>query len=238
MLLSLRRVVALGVVLSLCLPAASAARAQALTLGVRNGVVHSTIQGDLFYRPLPVGDGQVHKTYQTGVQMTGFLVVPLSDHFSFQGEIQYAQKGAAVRGTRTDSACGGPLADCIRPSLDETYRMSYIHLPLLLTAHWALSRHLGLRVLTGPSVDLLLDTRITTASLRESALPENALSPMSHETLSAIGGMEVQYDVSGGGALLLGVRYHSGLTTFELVNVDHTLRSRAYAVSLGYRFSL
>lgn len=102
-------------------------------------------------------------------------------------ELQYVQKGAAVRGKWTGETCGGPLVDCVVPSLDGTYQMSFVQLPVLLTWHQPLGHGISVRMLAGPSLDLLLNTRITTASLHESALPENALTPMSHEGVGAVG---------------------------------------------------
>jgi hypothetical protein len=113
-----------------------------------------------------------------------------------------------------------------------------VQLPVLLTWHQPLARGLGLRLLAGPSFDLLLDTQIVTDNLSASALPQNALSPMSHETLGAVAGLEVQYDVSAAGALVLGGRYHPGVTEIDMLNVDSTIRSRAFVLSLGYFFRL
>ena len=93
-------------------------------------------------------------------------------------------------------------------------------------------------MLAGPSLDLLLNTRITTASLHESALPENALTPMSHEAVGAVGGVALQYDVPLAGGLRLGARYHPGLTEINVIGVDSTLRSRAFVLALGYTFRL
>ena len=123
----------LGLLLSLCAAALAPVQAQDLTIGVRNGVVRSTVQGDLFHRSLRFEGGQVRTSLQTGLQVTGFLDVPLSDRFSVQVELQYAQKGATVRGRWTGETCGGPLVDCVTPSLNGTYQMSFVQLPVLLT---------------------------------------------------------------------------------------------------------
>jgi hypothetical protein len=113
-----------------------------------------------------------------------------------------------------------------------------VQLPVLLTWSQPLGHGLGLRLLAGPSFDLLADTQILTDNLSASALPQNALSPMSDETLGAVAGVEVQYDVAAGGALVLGARYHPGVTEIDMLNVDSTIRSRAYVVSLGYSLGL
>jgi hypothetical protein len=213
------------------------AQAQDVRVGTRTGVVQSTLQGALFYPALGFEGGEVRTSRQTGMQVGGFVAVSLSDRLAVRAELQYAQKGAAIRGEWAGT-CGSPLALCVRPSLRGTYRTSYVQLPVLLTWHQPLGHGLGLRLLAGPSVDLLVDTQIVTDNLSASALPQNALSPMSHETLGAVAGMEVQYDVSAAGALVLGGRYHPGVTEIDMLNVDSTIRSRAFVLSLGYFFRL
>ena len=213
------------------------AQAQDVRIGMRTGVVQSTLQGELFYPALGFEGGQVRTTHQTGVQVGGFVAVSLSDRLAVQAELQYAQKGAAIRGEWAGT-CGSPLALCVRPSLRGTYRTSYVQLPVLLTWRQPLGHGLGLRLLAGPSLDVLVDTQIVTDNLSASALPQNALSPMSYETLGAVAGMEVQYDVSAAGALVLGGRYHPGVTEMDMINVDSTIRSQSFVLSLGYFFRL
>ena len=221
-----------------CVAVGSLATAQDVRVGIRNGIVHSTVEGDLFYPALRFEGGQVQRAFRTGLQVTGFWAVPLSDRFSVQVEAQYAQKGVAIRGEWIPESCGGPLVNCFTPSLDGTYQMSFVQLPVLLAWRQPLGHGIGLRVLAGPSLDLLVDTRITTASLQESALPENALTPMSHQMIGAVGGVEVQYDVPSGGALQLGARYHPALTEIDVIGEESTLRSRAFVLNLGYAFQL
>ena len=232
------RVSSLVLLLGLCAAVGPRAQAQEVTVGIRNGVVQSTVEGDLFYPALQFEGGQVQRSLQTGLQVTGFWAVPLSDRFSVQVEAQYAQKGVAIRGEWIPEPCGGPLVNCFTPSLDGTYQMSFVQFPVLLAWRRPLGHGLDLRVLAGPSFDLLVDTRITTASLQESALPENALTPMSHQALGAVGGVEVQYNVSSGGALQLGARYHPGLTGIDVIGSETTLRSRAFVLNFGYAFQL
>ncbi|MFB6272551.1 MAG: outer membrane beta-barrel protein [Salinibacter sp.] len=236
--MALLRICSLVFHLGLCAAVVFPAHSQDVTVGIRTGMVQSTVQGDLFYRSLQFEGGRVRTSFQTGVQVTGFLAVPLSDRFSVRMELQYAQKGAAVRGKWVGETCGGPLVDCVIPSLDGTYQMSLVQLPILITWHRPLGHGVGLRVLAGPSLDGLLDTRITTASLRESALPENALTPVSHQMIGGVGGVELQYDVPSAGAVRVGARYHPALTEIDVIGADSTLRSRAYAFSLGYSFEL
>lgn len=232
------RVCVLVLLLGVCAAVGSSAYSQDVTVGIRNGMVQSTVEGDLFYPGLQFEGAQVRTSLQTGLQVSGVLAVSMSKRFSVQAELQYAQKGAAVRGKWTGETCGGPLGDCVIPSLDGTYRMSFVQLPVLLAWHQPVGHGISLRVLAGPSFDFLADTRITTASLRESALPENALTPMSHQMVGAVGGVEVQYDVSSGGALQFGARYHPALTEIDVVGAESTLRSRAFVLSLGYAFRL
>jgi len=212
-------------------------QAQDVRVGTRTGVVQSTLQGDLFYPGLEFEGGEVRTTHQTGIQVGGFVAVSLSNRLAVQAELQYAQKGAAIRGEWTET-CGGPLVLCVRPSLKGTYRTTYVQLPVLLAWRQPLGHGFGLRLLAGPSFDLLAGTQIVTDHLSASALPQNALSPMSDETLGAVAGVEVQYDVAAAGALVLGARYHPGVTEIEMLNVDSTIRSRAYVLSLGYSFRL
>ena len=233
----LSRVCVFVVLIAAGLALGASVQAQDVRIGMRTGVVQSTLQGELFYPALDFEGGQVQTTHQKGVQVGGFVAVSLSDRLAVQAELQYAQKGAAIRG-EWSGTCGSPLALCVRPSLEGTYRTSYVQLPVLLTWRQPLGHGLGLRLLAGPSFDLLADTQILTDNLSASALPQNALSPMSDETLGAVAGVEVQYDVAAAGALVLGARYHPGVTEIDMLNVDSTIRSRAYVVSLGYSLGL
>lgn len=233
----LSRVCVFVVLIAAGLALGTPVQAQDVRIGTRTGVVQSTLQGELFYPALNFEGGQVRTTHQRGIQVGGFVAVSLSDRLAVQAELQYAQKGAAIRG-EWSGTCGSPLALCVRPSLEGTYRTSYVQLPVLLTWRQPLGHGLGLRLLAGPSFDLLVDTKITTSVLQDSALPDNALSPLSNETFGAVAGVEVQYDVAAAGALVLGARYHPGVTEIDMLNVDSTIRSRAYEFSLGYSFGL
>lgn len=212
------------------------AHSQDLQVGIRNGVVRSTVHGDIFYPSLALEGGRVNKRMQTGLQITGFLALPLSDHVSLQVELQYAQKGASIRGEWAPPACGGPLVVCIVPSLDGTYRLSYVQLPVLLKWQFFGGNAASIHAVIGPSLDVLQDTHITTETLHPSALPGNALQPKSDAELGAVGGLEAQYDVSSAGAIVLSARYHPGVTETDLIGGDSSLRNRAFVFSLGYAF--
>lgn len=213
-------------------------QAQDVTVGVRNGVVRSTIQGELFYPSLALEGGQVRKAHRTGFQVTGFVALSLSKRFALRGELQYAQRGAAIRGQWAIQDCGGPLRSCIRPSLEGTYQISFVQLPVLMSWYQSLGQDFGLRLMAGPSLDLLLDTRIKTRSLHESALPENARTPRTDSVIGAVGGVELQYDVSSIGAVQIGGRYHPSVTKISVINSETQLQSRAYVVSVGYTVQL
>lgn len=234
--MSSSRGAALLFLLSLSATVLSLARSQEVTVGLRNGVVRSTVQGKVLY-PLHLETGRVQKRMRTGFQVAGVLRLPLSDRFGLQAELQYAQKGVALRGAYPRT-CGGPLVDCIVPSLNGTYQLSYVQLPILFGWRFPAGRSVSVRAVVGPSFDLIVNTSIKTAFLHRSALPENALTPMSHQAFGAVRGVEVQYDVPAGGWLQLGARYHPALTEIAMIGSDATLRSRAYVFSLGYAFQL
>lgn len=215
----------------------SPVQSQDVTVGIRNGMVRSTVQGSLFYPSLEFEGVQTQKEAQTGLQITGFAALPLNSWFALQMELQYAQKGAAIRGERSSESCGGPLVDCIRPSLDGTYRMTYVQMPLLLRGQMPLGHGMALRALVGPSLDLLSKTRMVT-SLDPSVLPANALPPKAQSTFGVVVGIEGQYDLPMAGSLLVGTRYHPGVTRISVIGEDATLRSQAYVVSIGYAFQL
>jgi hypothetical protein len=211
--------------------------AQSLEVGIRNGVVRSTVQGEVLHPSLRLNGGRVQKSVQTGLQVSGVLALPLSDRLGLQVELQYAQKGVALRGEWTQT-CGGPTVLCVVPSLDGTYQLTYLQLPALLSWEFRLGTATAIRALVGPSFDLLLDAQINTASLRPSALPEHAFSPKSNAQLGAVGGVEVRYNLSSAGALLLSARYHPEVTEIAVIGSDASFRSRAYVFGVGYAVQL
>lgn len=228
-----RRFVLLGFVLSLFLPTALPAPAQEMTVGVRNGIVRSTVQGEVLY-PLFRESGPVRKRMQTGFQVAGFARFPLTDRIGLQAELQYAQKGVALRG-ESPTSCGGPRVDCVVPSRNGTYQLSYVQLPVLLGWQRPLGRSVSVRTVVGPSLDVIASTNIKTASLRRSALPENALTPTSNAHLGVVGG-GLQYAMASGGRVLLSVRYHPAVTRVDVIGSDAAFRSRAYVFELAYAF--
>ena len=229
-----RRFVLLGLTLSLFLPTALPAPAQEVTVGVRNGVVRSTVQGEVLHQ-LFLESGPVRKRMQTGFQVAGFVRFPLTDRIGLQAELQYAQKGVALRGEYPTS-CGGPRIDCVVPSLDGTYQLSYVQLPVLLGWQRPLGRSVSVRTMIGPSLDVIASTNIKTASLRRSALPENALTPASSAHLGVVGGAALQYTMASGGRVLLSVRYHPAVTRVDVIGSDAAFRSRAYEFGVAYAF--
>jgi len=72
-----RRSVLLGLTLSLFLPTALPAPAQEVTVGVRNGVVRSTVQGEVLHQ-LFLESRPVRERMQTGFQVAGFGRSPLT----------------------------------------------------------------------------------------------------------------------------------------------------------------
>lgn len=234
--MSLSRLASLVLLVGVCAGAVSPAQSQDVTVGIRNGVVRSTVQGEVLY-PLHLETEPVRQRMQTGFQVGGFLRLPLSERLGLQAELQYAQKGVALRG-EYPRTCGGPLVDCIVPSLDGTYQLSYVQLPILLGWEFPIGHSVSIRAVAGPSPDLITSTSINTASLHPSALPENALTPQTKAQLGAVGGLAIQYDVPSGGAILLSARYHPAITEVTVIGSDATFRSRAYVFGLGYAFQL
>jgi len=234
--MSLSRIAALVLLLSLYSAVLSPAQSQDVTVGIHNGVVRSTVQGEVLY-PLHLETGPVQRRMQTGFQVAAVIRLPLSERLGLQAELQYAQKGVALRGDYPRT-CGGPRVDCISPSLDGTYQLSYVQLPVLLGWEVPIGHLVSIRAVVGPSLDLIASTSVNTATLHQSALLRNALTPKTKTHLGAVGGLALQYDVTSEGAIQLNVRYHPAITDVAVVASDATFRSRAYVFGLGYTFQL
>lgn len=230
------RLATLILLLGVCSAVLTPAQSQDMTVGIHNGVVRSTVQGEVLY-PLHLETGPVQQRMQTGFQVAGVLRLPLSERLGLQAELQYAQKGVALRG-EYPRTCGGPLVDCFILSLDGTYQLSYVQLPILLGWEVPVGHSVSIRAVVGPSLDLIASTSVNTASLHQSALPGNALTPKTKSQLGAVGGLAIQYDVTSGGSLLLNARYHPAITEVAVIASDATFRSRAYVFGLGYTFQL
>lgn len=231
----------LPVLLGVSLSVAPSAFAQDVEVGLRNGVVRSTVQGEVLYPTFQAEGEEVRQVMQTGLQVAGFLHVPLGDRVGLQLEVQYTQKGARFR-DESEWDCGGPLADphpdCFDPAYDGTYRLSYVEFPVLLTWSFPIWQSIAGRAAVGPSLNGLAQTSVETARLRRSALPEHALTPDTHTQLGAVGEAGIRYEVSSGGVLLVNVRYHADVTALSTIGAHESFRNHAFVFGLGYAFQL
>jgi hypothetical protein len=212
-----------------------ALRAQGLEAGLRSGVSLSTFRGNT--EVLRRGTAYDLR-WRTGLQVAGFVGVPLNDVIRLRPELRFAQKGATVEGTRAFSPPGtiGP------PTIEEEYHLSYLQLPVLAEARLPMADRLDASVVLGPAIALTLGHEISPDPSNETeTIPESAVRDVE---VSVAGGLELGYRLGPAGRVVLGTRYDLGLST--VATNDETavergkegdIRNDALTLSLGYRYS-
>jgi hypothetical protein len=221
--------------LLLSVAAAPSLQAQSLEVGLQSGASFSTFRGNTAV----VRRGTFYDVqWRTDAQVAGFVGIPLNDVIRLRPELRYLRKGANVEGSRAFSPSGGGE----QVPLQETYRFSYLQLPVLLEARLPVTNRLQASVLLGPGVGLTVGTDIAEdPNSQTETIPESAVRDWD---LTAITGLEAGYTLGSRGRLLLGANYGLGLsalTSNDDAAVEQgkeaDIQSDAITVSLGYAYS-
>lgn len=133
-----------------------AAMAQApVVFGVRAGVVNSSMRGEAvqnFQNLLTYTGGAVTATGKTGFYAGGYASIPVSENFSIEPGLTYAQKGYELKGS-----LGIKGTDIIGGK--SQLNLAYIELPVLAKANFS-----GLQLFAGPQVGYLSSASLNTTA--------------------------------------------------------------------------
>jgi len=117
-----------------CVFVASLSYAQDLKFGVKGGLNLANFVGS------DVDDADL----RTGIYLGGFLNTPLNDHLSFQPELIFSMQGAKFEDELSD--------------IDETFKLSYLNVPLLLKLQLGSADKVHL--FAGPQLGFVLKSEI------------------------------------------------------------------------------
>lgn len=205
----------------------AAAMAQStVSFGVRGGITNSSISGDAaenLQSMIKYTGGALTTQNKTGFYAGGFVNIPVSEQFSIEPGITYAQKGYTVRGQ-----FGIEGADLVGAKSELT--LGYIEVPVLAKANLG-----GLQLFAGPQVAYLANASLHT---RAGALGFNFINdkrdvkPQFNDMdVSLTGGVGYQF----GNGLRLQASYDHGLSR---INAGQSMEAynRAVKVGIGFQF--
>lgn len=205
---------------------AGPARGQGLSLGVEGGATSSDMS---------VSDGSLDLDRTTGYRVAGVLRFGFAGPVGIQTGVGLAQKGAAVPTTGTG----------LQGDMD--FNLSYVEVPLLLTASIPLPSPVSPRLFAGGQVgfesscDMTTDISGVSGSVDCSSdqLGEAALAT-NGTTFDLVVGGGVDFSLAGPLTLTLDGRYDLGMSDISDVSDASaaSLRNRAMTVSAGVLLSL
>jgi hypothetical protein len=204
-----------------------AAMAQStVSVGVRAGVTNSSVKGDAaenMQNLINYTGGAVSTQNKNGFYAGGFVSIPLSEQFSIEPGITYAQKGYTLRGQ-----FGIEGTELVNAKSELT--LGYVELPVLAKANFS-----GLQIFAGPQVSYLTNADLNT---KAGALGFNFINDkrdvkaqFNDVDVSVTGGVGYQFT----NGLRLEASYDHGLSRINSgQNMD--AYNRTFKVGLGFQF--
>ncbi len=190
----------------------------------------------------------VSSTMRKGLAGGVFIVLPVTERFGIQQEILYVQKGSRQK-------IGADVLT-VPVTMDVTYDMDYLEIPVLLRYHWITGRDVGLYSLAGFAFGLKMQDRYRLSAVLDDGVdqvPIKADSDMSEVDLFDFAftyGIGLEFPV-GDNWLLLEYRFDLSLEALPLPTyayvpfgdeellVDNDpvpLRNQAHMLMIGIRF--
>ena len=198
------------------------------SFGVKAGVSYAGLQGDAvnsLQNLIDFSNGAITTSSRPGIFGGGFVNIPLSQKFSIEPGVYYAQKGYELKGSLSLKS-----AEFLSAGAKAQLTTSYIDVPVVAKVNLS-----GLQIFAGPQVSYLADAKLRTTV---GALGFNIVD----NTMDAKPQFN-QWDV----ALTAGVGYQFGNGVSISAAYDHGLSkvdngqnfdsyNRAFKVGLGFTF--
>lgn len=190
----------------------------------------------------------VSSTMRQGFGGGAFLILPVTERFGIQQEVLYVQKGSR-------QTIGAEVLT-IPVSMDVTYDMDYIEIPVLLRYHWLTTSKISLYSLAGFAFGLKVDDRYTLDAVLDDGVdqvPIHADSDMSEVDIFDFVfsyGLGLEFAV-GSNWLLLEYRFDLSLEALPMPTYAYVpfgdeeilvendpvpLRNQAHLLMIGLRF--
>ena len=213
-------------VLVVLLVATQAAGGGKIPMGLKAGLNIANISGDDAEDP----------SSRMGFTVGGFVEYPLSPMISVMGEVTYANKGGEAVCTYAEpAALTEPL------TLNETYKFSYIEIPILLKLNVPTSGNIKPYLLLGPGVAFNIGADFEEAN-HDYSFEEDIGDYTKAIDFGMIFGGGVGFPV-GSRMMSLGARYERGLTTIDDGLAEHwdddgeyDIKNSVISILAGFQF--
>lgn len=198
------------------------------SVGVRAGVTYAGLQGDAVNSLtglIDFSNGAVTTGSKPGLFGGAYVNIPVSEKFSIEPAVYYAQKGYEMRGSFSVKG-----AEFLSANARAQLNTSYIDVPVLAKVNVS-----GLQLFAGPQVSYLADAklRMTAGALGFNIINNtmDAKNQFNEWDVALTGG--IGYQLSNG--LNITASYDHGLSRVDR-NQNFDARNRAFKVGLGFKF--
>jgi hypothetical protein len=253
----MKRIQIFILLISLIVPSTQAGSLSGYGLRLGFNIANQTDSEHFFLSSLePEGE----KKSRIGFCVGGFITYQVTEWLALQPEILLSVKGAKLEES------GSALLDSVPANYeqswenDETWKLSYIEMPVLAKLQIPLSANLKPNVFIGPALDIMigskLDWRWSGSAGFETAIYDSAWDESSKEEIEGLDILEYSLVFGGGfeyelnsGKILFDIRYTVGITKNDTYEVDFkkiewghivrdrlAIRNRTISILIGYSF--
>jgi len=198
------------------------------SFGIRGGVTSATMKGEAVNSLKDMIDytnGAITTENRTGFFAGAQVNVPLSEQFSIEPGIYYAQKGYALKGSLNMKGM-----EILNANARAQLNSHYVDLPVLLKANFG-----GLQVFAGPQVSYLAqaDLRTTAGVLGFNVFNRkmDATEQLNRWDAAITGGVGYQF----ANGFNINASYDHGLSKAD-ANKNFDAYNRAVKVGVGFKF--
>lgn len=215
-------------ILALSISGFAMAQTSSPSFGIRGGMISSTMSGDAvsgLQNIVDLTDGYVTTSGRTGIYGGAYANIPLSDRFSVEPGVYYAQKGYGMKGSIDLKG-----VEFLGANAKAQLNASYIDIPVLLKANFN-----GFQVFAGPQVSYLANANLrTTAGLLGINLLNKTIDvtdQYNRVDAGITGGIGYQFP----GGFNITASYDHGLARTD-ANKSLNAYNRAVKVGIGFSF--
>lgn len=198
------------------------------SFGIRGGISYAGLQGDAvnsLQNLMDFSNGAITTGSRPGIFGGGFVNIPVSQNFSIEPAVYYAQKGYEMKGTFNIKG-----AEFLSAGARAQLNTSYIDVPVVAKVNLR-----GLELFAGPQVSYLADAKLrTTAGALGFNIVDNTMDAkdqFNQWDVALTGGVGYQF----GNGFNVSAAYGHGLSKVDNgQNFDSY--NRAFKVGVGFKF--
>lgn len=198
------------------------------SFGVKAGVTYAGLQGDAvnsLQSLMDFSNGAITTSSKPGVFGGGFVNIPVSDKFSIEPGVYYAQKGYEMKGSLSVKG-----AEFLSANAKAQLNTSYIDIPVLAKVNVS-----GLQIFGGPQVSYLADAKLraSAGALGFNIINEtiDAKNQFNEWDVALTGGLGYQF----ANGVSISAAYDHGLSKIDK-NQNLDSYNRVFKVGVGFKF--